>query len=35
MSYKLEFHPKALKEFKKLDAVIKEKFKKKLKQRLE
>jgi mRNA interferase RelE/StbE len=35
MSYKLEFHPKALKEFKKLDAAIKEQFKKKLKQRLE
>jgi len=35
MSYKLEFLPKALKEWKKLDNSVKEQFKKKLKQRLE
>jgi len=35
MSYSLEFHPKALKEWAKLDSAIKEQFKKKLKERLE
>ncbi|WP_456370527.1 type II toxin-antitoxin system RelE family toxin [Thermodesulfatator atlanticus] len=35
MSYDLAFHPKALKEWKKLDIHIKEQFKKKLKERLE
>ncbi len=35
MSYELEFHPQALKEWKKLDETIKEQFKKKLKERLE
>ncbi len=35
MSYDLAFHPKALKEWKKLEANIKEQFKKKLKERLE
>lgn len=35
MSYKLSFHPKALKEWNKLDSSIKEQFKKKLEQRLE
>ena len=35
MSYSLEFKPKALKEFKKLDKNIKEQFYKKLKKRLE
>ena len=35
MSYKLTFHPKALKEFKKLDSSLKEQFKKKLQERLE
>lgn len=35
MSYKLEFQPKALKEWKKLDSSIQSQFKKKLKQRLE
>jgi len=35
MSYSLEFHPKALKEWAKLDSTIKEQFKKKLKERLE
>ena len=34
MSYDLEFLPKALKEWKKLDTTIKEQFKKKLKERL-
>ncbi len=34
MSYKLTFHPKALKEFKKLDNSLKEQFKKKLQERL-
>jgi mRNA interferase RelE/StbE len=35
MSYKLSFHPKALKEFKQLDKSIAEQFKKKIVQRLE
>ena len=35
MSYELEFMPKALKEWEKLDLGIKEQFKKKLAQRLE
>jgi mRNA interferase RelE/StbE len=35
MSYKLSFHPKALKEFKQLDKSIAEQFKKKIAQRLE
>ena len=35
MTYKLSFHPKALKEFKSLDIAIREQFKKKLTQRLE
>ena len=35
MSYELEFIPKALKEWQKLDSSIKEQFKKKLAQRLE
>ncbi len=35
MSYKLAFHPKALKEWQTLGSNIKEQFKKKLKQRLE
>lgn len=35
MSYELEFMPKALKEWQKLDSSIKEQFKKKLAQRLE
>ena len=35
MTYNLEFLPKALKEWKKLDNSIKEQFKKKLKERLE
>jgi len=35
MSYKLSFHPKALKEWKKLDVSINEQFKKKLAERLE
>ncbi|MBU1667284.1 type II toxin-antitoxin system RelE/ParE family toxin [bacterium] len=35
MSYKLQFHKKALKEWKKLDSSIKEQFKKKLVKRLE
>ncbi len=34
MIYKLEFHPKALKEWKKLDDTIKNQFKKKLKERI-
>jgi mRNA interferase RelE/StbE len=34
MSYSLEFHPKALKEWKKLNPTIKEQFKKKLQERL-
>lgn len=34
MSYKLVFHPKALKEWQKLDKVIKKQFKKKLSERL-
>lgn len=34
MNYELEFKPKALKEFKKLDLAIKNQFKKKLKERL-
>ena len=34
MNYNLEFKPKALKEFKKLDNSIKEQFKNKLKERL-
>lgn len=35
MSYKLTFHPKALKEFQKLESSLKEQFKKKLLERLE
>ena len=35
MSYSLQFHELALKEWKKLDASIREQFKKKLKERLE
>lgn len=35
MSYYLDFHPKALKEWKKLDSTIKIQFHKKLKDRLE
>jgi mRNA interferase RelE/StbE len=35
MSYSLEFHPKALKEWHKLNSTIKEQFKKKLAERLE
>ena len=35
MSYKLSFHPKALKEFKQLEKSIAEQFKKKIAQRLE
>ena len=35
MSYELEFMPKALKEWQKLDSSIKEQFKKKLAQRIE
>ena len=35
MSYKLQFNPKALKEWKKLNSTIKEQFKKKLEERLE
>ncbi len=35
MSYDLDFKPKALKEWDKLDSTIKEQFKKKLKQRLQ
>jgi mRNA interferase RelE/StbE len=35
MSYKLSFHPKALKEFKQLDKFVAEQFKKKIAQRLE
>jgi mRNA interferase RelE/StbE len=35
MSYKLSFHPKALKEWNKLDSSIKEQFKKKLEKRLQ
>lgn len=35
MSYKLTFHPKALKEFQKLEKPLKEQFKKKLRERLE
>ncbi len=35
MSYKLSFHPKAFKEWGKLDSSIKEQFKKKLEKRLE
>lgn len=35
MSYSLEFNPKALKEWSKLNSTIKEQFKKKLKERLE
>lgn len=35
MSYKLQFNPKALKEWNKLNNTIKEQFKKKLKERLE
>lgn len=35
MSYNLEFKPKALKEWKKLNSTIKEQFKKKLIERLE
>lgn len=34
MNYSLEFKPKALKEWEKLDSTIKEQFKNKLKQRL-
>ncbi|MFA6197297.1 MAG: type II toxin-antitoxin system RelE/ParE family toxin [Sulfurimonas sp.] len=34
MSYKLTFHPKALKEWKSLDTTISEQFKKKLAERL-
>ncbi len=35
MSYKLTFHPKALKEWRKLDSAIAKQFKKKLEERLE
>lgn len=35
MSYNLDFKPKALKEWKKIDQSIKEQFKRKLKKRLE
>lgn len=35
MSYKLTFHPKALKEWEGLSSALKEQFKKKLKERLE
>jgi len=35
MPYSLAFHPKALREWQKLEATIKEQFKKKLKERLE
>lgn len=35
MSYKLTFHPKALKEFKNLDVSIRDQFKKKLTERVE
>lgn len=35
MSYKLTFHPKALREWERLDSFISEQFKKKLAQRLE
>lgn len=35
MTYKLQFHKKALKEWDKIDSKIKEQFKKKLKERLE
>lgn len=35
MSYSLEFNPKALKEWSKLNSTIKEQFKRKLKERLE
>ena len=35
MTYKLEFKPKALKEWRKLDSTISMQFKKKLKERLE
>ncbi|MFA6144092.1 MAG: type II toxin-antitoxin system RelE/ParE family toxin [Sulfurimonas sp.] len=35
MTYDLEFHPAALKEWNDLGATIKEQFKKKLKQRLD
>ena len=35
MSYKLDFHPDALKEWRKLDETIKRQFKKKLVERLE
>lgn len=35
MTYKLQFHKKALKEWAKIDSKIKEQFKKKLKERLE
>ena len=35
MTYNLQFNPKALKEWKKLNSTIKEQFKKKLKERLE
>jgi mRNA interferase RelE/StbE len=35
MSYELEFHPRALKEWNNLGETIKEQFKKKLKERLE
>ncbi|MFZ6654080.1 type II toxin-antitoxin system RelE family toxin [Undibacterium sp. TJN19] len=35
MTYKLDFHPDALKEWHKLDAAIKTQFKKKLQERLE
>ena len=34
MTYRLEFHPNALKEWSKLDATIKAQFKKKLNERL-
>ena len=35
MPYSLAFHPKALREWQKLEATIKEQFKKKIKERLE
>jgi len=35
MRYKLDFHPKALREWHKLGATVKEQFKKKLRERLE
>jgi mRNA interferase RelE/StbE len=35
MTYNLDFHPDALKEWAKLDATVRDQFKKKLKERLE